>query len=142
MSQPPQPGLELPEPSAPGEPFLLLHAGGRRLGVPLPEVREVITARPYTRLPGAPAAVEGLINLRGRLVTVIDLAAALGASPAPVERARVVVVDHRGKQIGLAVDDVSRIVMVDPTTGEPVEEADGHEFQVLDTAALLGPALA
>lgn len=153
MSESPEPEIELPEPPPPGEPFLLLDAAGHWLGVPLPEVLEVVTPRECTRLPGAPAAVLGLVNLRGRVVTVVDLAATAGLAPGPSAPGRVVVVEHRGRRVGLAVDDAPRILKIDleavtgATTDDPLPtagatEVEGRKLAILDTEALLGPVLA
>src|SRR5687768_573233 len=57
---------------------LVFVAEDRRYGCPLDAIREIVPLRAATRLAGAPAYVVGLINLRGRLVTVVDLAAQLG----------------------------------------------------------------
>lgn len=145
--------LELPEPPPPGEPFLLLTAAGRWFGVPLDRVLEVVTSRECTRLPGAPAHVLGLVNLRGRVVTVIDLASALRLAESSGGHQRIAVVEHAGKRAGIAVDDTTRILTIDPSVlspagpGEelPIEsigEVDGRTLAVLDTDTLVGAALA
>lgn len=153
MSDLPAPDLELPEPPDPGEPYLLLQAAGRAFGVPLPDVLEVVTPRECTRLPGAPVEVLGLVNLRGRVVTVVDLATAIGLLARPEAPGRVVVVEHRGKRVGLSVDDAPRILMIDPASLErpgvddpltvyAATEAEGRPLAVLDTRAVLGAVLA
>lgn len=153
MSELPASDLELPEPPDPGEPYLLLEAAGRAFGVPLPNVLEVVSPRACTPLPGAPAEVLGLINLRGRVVTVVDLGTAMGLLDRPRPPGRVVVVDQRGARIGLSVDDAPRILMIDPAGlerpagDEPLPvyastEAEGRPFAILDIGVLLGPVLA
>lgn len=153
MSESPEPEIELPEPPPPGEPVLLLEAAGHWLGVPLPEVLEVVTPRRCTPLPGAPAAVLGLVNLRGRVVTVVDLAASAGLARRPEDAGRVVVVEHRGRRVGLAVADAPRILKIDPDSvagpaaGDALPavgatEVEGRKLVILDTEALLGPLLA
>jgi purine-binding chemotaxis protein CheW len=94
--------------------MVLLATGGRLFGIAIESIREIITARPFTPLPGAADHVCGLINVRGRIVTVVDLAARLQLprSVAGPDH-RVVLVDHRGKRVGIAVDEVVRIVDVD-----------------------------
>lgn len=132
------------------ERMLLCDAGGCWVALPLRTVLEVVPARPLTRLPGASREVAGLANLRGQIVTVVDLAARLGRTPAAGTAGhRLVVVEHRGRSIGLAVRDVVRIVQPGPDELRPATE-DGEEsfvratgevehrpFQVLDTDALL-----
>jgi purine-binding chemotaxis protein CheW len=145
---------ELPlENAAPREPLLLLAAGGRRLALPLGRVREIVTARPITRLPGAESGVAGLVNVRGRMITVLDLGTRLGAHPATdAPGHRVVVLEHRGRSVGLAVEEVLRILQADPTSFAPPEPSDQgrdflkatgrveeHAFTVLDPDSLFHP---
>ncbi len=90
-------------------------------------VREIVPMRAATRLPGAPAWVCGLVNLRGALVVVADLAARLG-----VRRAggvgEVLVADALGKSLGVLVDGVRDVTTFDDGRLEAVEgerAADG-----------------
>ena len=85
-------------------------------GIELDAVREIIPYRGATRLPGAPPHVAGLVNVRGALVTVIDLGALLEGSPSARERSSVMLVEHGAKVVGTAVDevlDVRRVVDVE-----------------------------
>ena len=66
--------------------------------------------RPATRLPGAPAWVRGLINLRGTLVTVVDLGVRFGAGEGGAKS--IVVVEAAGKAFGIGVDDVRDVQAV------------------------------
>jgi purine-binding chemotaxis protein CheW len=110
---------------------MIVVAGGERRGIDLDAVREVATPRAYTPLPGAPACVLGLANLRGRIVTVVDLAAALGREPGDAPDGRIVVVSHAGRGVGLAVDEVVGIDPAAVPTAAPLE-----------AASLLGPLFA
>jgi purine-binding chemotaxis protein CheW len=60
---------------------LVFEVGGRRFGLPAADLREIVRAVSVTPLPGGPAAVEGVINVRGSVVPVIDLRRALGLPP-------------------------------------------------------------
>lgn len=94
--------------------IVLLGVGGHWFGVAIGAIREIIPPRPYTPLPGSEPYVCGLINLRGRIVTVVDLGARLGlraASAGPDHS--VVVLEHGGRLVGMAVEEVSRIVRAD-----------------------------
>lgn len=85
-------------------------------GIELDAVREIIPYRGATRLPGAPPHVAGLVNVRGAIVTVIDLGALLEGSPSARERSSVMLVEHGAKVVGTAVDevlDVRRVVDVE-----------------------------
>jgi purine-binding chemotaxis protein CheW len=145
--------------AAAAERMVLFVVGEHRFGVPIGRIREIIPQRPYTPLPGSEAFVCGLINLRGRIVTVVDLGARLGLAPASFHPDHsVVIVEHRGRLVGLAVQDVARIVAVDPdallTSGETlrslnvdraylrgVGEADDEIFVAVDPDQILDPIL-
>jgi purine-binding chemotaxis protein CheW len=109
--------------AAPTERMMLVAVGGHRFGLPIEAVREIVPARPYTPLPGSGSHVAGLVNLRGRIVTVIDLGARLGLAPAAtLPMHSVVIVEHAGTLLGLAVKGIHRILDVDrEALGEPAE---------------------
>lgn len=137
----------------PTEPLLLAAAGGRWFGIPLEAVREIVTARPFTPLPGAPAAICGVINLRGKVLTVVDLGTSLHLPRASAsDDHRVVVLEQGGRAVGLAVAEVAQILRMDPSTLEPPAEgsprgvssvgsSEGTAYAVLDPEALLSPIM-
>ena len=84
---------------------MLCRVAGRVVGVELGTVREIIPARRPTRLPGAGTYVAGLVNVRGTIVTVIDLAARLADVPAK-GTGSIVLIEHGAKLVGVAVDEV------------------------------------
>ena len=71
-------------------------------------VREIIPQRKATRLPGAPAFVCGLINLRGTIVTVLDLGTRLDGSRPPMRDlgGSIILAEHGTRVVGVAVDEV------------------------------------
>jgi chemotaxis signal transduction protein len=83
-------------------------------GCPIGAVREIVPQRRATRLPGTPPAVQGLINLRGTIVTVIDLPLWLGAQQPAASDGSIVLVDHGARVAGVAVDEVLDVQMVAP----------------------------
>jgi len=91
------------------EPFLIVKGGGTCFGVPQRLVREIVPARRVTRLPGAPEAVRGLLNVRGALVTVLDLAAHFAVGRCETPDAPVVIAVTEGRTLGLLVDDVLEV---------------------------------
>jgi purine-binding chemotaxis protein CheW len=86
--------------------LVLFRLAERVYGIELGTVREIIPFRRATRLPGAPDYVSGLINVRGSIVTVIDLGARLDERTTGRQDGSVILVEHGGKVIGLAVDEV------------------------------------
>lgn len=94
-------------------PVLMCLCGEDRYGLPLGEVAQVLPARACTPVPGASAAVLGLVALSGRVVSVIGLAAALGRpDPGGEPQGHFVVLRGGGAGIALAVDRVEGIVQV------------------------------
>ena len=85
--------------------LLLFAVAGTVYGCDIGTVREIVPVRRATRLPGAPGYVSGLINLRGAIVTVIDLAARLAGS-AVATGGSIVLAEYGSKQVGIAVDEV------------------------------------
>jgi len=80
---------------------------GHWLAFPITSVREILPPRRFTRLPGTGPEVCGLIGLRGRIVTVLDLGAILGLTPsASREEHRLVLLEHETRVIGMAVDSM------------------------------------
>lgn len=111
---------------AAGRRALLFAVSGRLYGCEVETVREILPVRRCTRLPGAPPFVCGLINLRGTVVTVVDLALRLGGRhPAAVDGS-IVVVDLGARVAGLAVDEVRDVVRLrDDAVDECEADAGG-----------------
>jgi purine-binding chemotaxis protein CheW len=101
--------------------------GRETYGVPITSLREIVRVPEITAIPDAPEYVEGVINLRGKIVSVLDLRKRLGeAEIAPSKRNRILVVEHRGRLCGLIVDSASDVLKipaadVDPSPTEFVE---------------------
>lgn len=104
--------------------MLLFRAAGRLCACDLDAVREIVPGRPATRLPGAPSWVDGLINVRGTLLTVVDLAVRFGAARAAGGAGgagAIVVVSGAGKVFGLRVDGVRDVRTLAEGSLEPVD---------------------
>lgn len=97
------------------------------LAFPITRVREILPPRGFTRLPGCGPEVCGLVGLRGRIVTVLDLGAILGLRPAAaLEDHRMVLLEHEGRVVGMAVD---AMVAVTRTTARDLSL--GRETRVI-----------
>ena len=108
-------------PNATLQNLLIVEVQGQLFALDASFLREVIPARGATRIPGAPALVKGLINLRGSLIVVADVAMRLmgpDAGLAP-DDGSIVLVEVEGKSLGLAVQDVRDVVALE------VEPIDG-----------------
>jgi len=77
-------------------------------------IQEVMRPSPLTVVPHAPDEVLGIVNLRGKIVTILDLGLRLGFPKAvPDRESRIFIIDDRGEFIGLLVDRVDEVVEVD-----------------------------
>lgn len=106
---------------------------GDLYGIDVMHVQEVMRGQRLTRVPLTPPAVAGLLNLRGQVVTAIELRERLGRPPRPDgEEAVVVVVRPRGEAVSLLVDSIADVVFVDPADFEaPPDTLDGAARQLI-----------
>lgn len=93
---------------------------GLLFGVDVTRVQEVIRYQAVTRVPLAPAEVSGLINLRGQIVTAIDLRSRLKLRPRAADRLPMnVVLRSDDGAVALLVDEIGDVVTIDHTKWEP-----------------------
>lgn len=93
-----------------GEQLLIFQVGVHTYGIQIGQVREVVGWRPATPLPGAPPTVQGVMDLRGQVVPIVDMGERFGVPRSqPGQAARIMVVDLGGRQVGLVVDEVSGV---------------------------------
>lgn len=100
--------------------FLVVGLGDRPLGIPAMRVRKVVRLPAVTRVPGAPAMIAGVMNLRGQLITAIDMRARLGLPPASHGLAPMAIItEHSHHLYALVVDSVGDVVRSRPERQEP-----------------------
>jgi purine-binding chemotaxis protein CheW len=92
-----------------GDTFVTFVVDKQRFGVPVLRVQDILSPEHIALVPLAPASICGLINLRGRIVTVIDVRTRLGLPAYDGERAMGVTVEHRGDLFTLLVDRVGDV---------------------------------
>jgi len=118
------------------------------------QVQEIIRVGSWTRVPNAPVHVLGVINLRGRIMPVIDPKARMDLKPSSTtKRSRIVVVETDGKVLGLLVDSVSQVLRLPSRVVEPppdelsdsgkayikgVGKLDGRLVMLMDIYRILG----
>ena len=100
-------------------PIITFRMGKEYYGFHIARIKEVVRHLPLTRIPRAPDYMPGIINLRGGVVTVVDLAMRFGLPPVAVpDEAFIVVVEimheDRPHMVGLQVDFVHEVVKIDP----------------------------
>ena len=95
--------------------LITFEVGGQVFGLDIMAIREIRAWTPVTRLPRVPHYVAGVVNLRGTVLPVIDLAARLGWEPTEPTPRHAIIVTHLGGQAsGLIVESVSDIVTIQP----------------------------
>ncbi|MGX5654952.1 chemotaxis protein CheW [Geodermatophilus nigrescens] len=106
---------------------------GDLYGVEVEHVQEVLRSQKLTRVPLAPPAVAGLINLRGQVVTAIELRERLGRRPRSADTdAVVIVVRLHGEAVSLLVDSIADVVDVDAADFEaPPDTLDGQARELI-----------
>ena len=119
------------------ERFLVIRLGDETYGLPIAAVDEVVRLpETLTRLPKAPAYVQGVMNLRGKVIPVIDQRQRFSVSGEAVgEARRVVVVTLGGLQAGFAVDAVVRILEIEADDLMPAPELSADGGRLFDRAA-------
>jgi purine-binding chemotaxis protein CheW len=121
----------------PTEHLATFFLAGEEYGVDVRLVQEIIRVSDITQVPRAPQFVKGVINLRGRIIPVIDLKRKLGLGEVEItKQARIVVVKVRERQMGLLVDGASQVLKV------PVSliEAAPEEIVEIDASYIRGVA--
>lgn len=88
--------------------------GGQLFGLPILRVQDVFKPERLTRVPLAPPEVSGVLNLRGRIVTIIDLRVRLGLGRSDNDAARMAVgIETAGESYGLLVDAVGEVLKLE-----------------------------
>jgi purine-binding chemotaxis protein CheW len=91
--------------------FLTVEVAGQMFGIPVLQVSDVLGPQHITRVPLAPPQVAGSLNLRGRIVTAIDVRARLGLAADENRKAKIsVVVENGGELYSLLVDNVGEVL--------------------------------
>jgi purine-binding chemotaxis protein CheW len=113
---------QTPSAAATGEErqLVVFQLGAELYGVEIARVHEIIRLQPVTRVPRAPSFVEGVINLRGKVIPVVDMRRRFGLPLAEHTRAtRIVVLEIGDQVVGAIVDGVSEVLRVNAATVEP-----------------------
>jgi purine-binding chemotaxis protein CheW len=102
--------------------LVVFQLGEEEYAITVERVREVVKADRITRVPGAPPYVRGIINLRGRVVPVIDLRQRLGLGAVTLERPRIMVVEDGPALVGMLVDRASEVLRLQSGQLQPPDE--------------------
>ena len=109
--------------------------GNETFGVRIGSVREIVRVPEITAVPSAPETVEGVINLRGKIIPVMDLRKRFGQSETqPDKKNRILVVELEGKLVGLIVNAASEVLKIAPSD----IEAPGNLFSEGESSYVTG----
>ncbi|MFK7768398.1 MAG: chemotaxis protein CheW [Mariniblastus sp.] len=141
------------EPNSSRESYCTFRLGSLNLGVEVSNVQEVLRYQPTTRVPLTSSVVHGLMNLRGQIVTALDLRSRLGLPKSESENPLMnVVIRSPDGPVSLLVDEIGDVVEVDQQRFEPPPETlqgahrefirgtmkmDDELLLLLDTASVL-----
>lgn len=133
--------------------YLTAMIGGQLFGLPILRLQDVFLPERLTRVPLAPPAIAGVLNLRGRIVTLIDLRVSLGLAPREDDGpAMAIGVESQGESYGLLIDSVGEVLKLEDATREPnpvnlepqlarvcagVHRLDGELLMVVDVDRVL-----
>jgi len=113
--------------------FSTFFVGGLFFGIDVRSVQEVLCFQPMTRVPQAPDVIEGLINLRGQIVTAIDMRRRLGLPVRSGDESPMnMVVRTADGAVSLLVDEIGDVLDVDSATWEkPPENLDSEAREII-----------
>ena len=113
--------------------------GEERYAIDIQSVREIRGWSPATPLPNAQPFMQGVVNLRGLVLPVMDLARRLGGpASAPSARHAVIVIEYEGRLMGLLVDGVSGILGIEPGSLQPAPDLSGGGSESLLEGIITG----
>jgi len=108
------------ESSSAEQQLVVFDLSGEAYGISIESVREIIRLQEITEVPRTPAFVEGVINLRGKVIPVVDLRSRFGLEEKDRDQDnRIVNVDIGGHEIGMVVDAVTEVLRISSNLVEP-----------------------
>jgi purine-binding chemotaxis protein CheW len=139
--------------TAPETEYVTVLIAEQLFGLPIERVHDVFMVDRLTRVPLAPPEVAGILNLRGRVVTTIDMRRRLDLPAREEKRFNMAVgIEHRGESYGLLIDSVGEVLKIPAASREPnpvnldprwsrvaegVVQLDGRLMVVLDVERVL-----
>ena len=134
--------------------YLVVHIADQIFGIPVMQIQDVLRHMAFTRVPLAPAEVAGALNLRGRIVTAINVRKKLGLSVEDMpENPMSVVVEHDHELYSLMIDKVADVISIEETQiketpptlddlwrdiSNGIYKMDGRLLLLMDVSKLLG----
>lgn len=132
--------------------FVTVKVGKQSFGIPVLDVEDIIGPQPVTRVPLSLDVIRGSLNLRGRIVTAVDLRTRLSMPKADGDNHMNVVVEYKGDLYSLVVDEVGDVLNISSAAIDPhpatmavklrevsngIHKLDGELLVLLDVAEIL-----
>ncbi len=116
--------------------FLTFHLAGEDYGIEIAYVTEIIGIQPITEVPDMPAFIRGVINLRGKVIPIMDVRSRFHFKLRDYDgRTCIIVVEVKENCVGLIVDEVKEVLVIPETQVEPPpargQESGGHYLKGL-----------
>ena len=103
--------------------LVVFQLGGEEFGVEIMQVQEIIRMPDLTRIPQSPEYVEGVINLRGKIIVVVNLDTKFALHSKELdEDSRIIIVEVGGNVVGMVVDSVSEVMRLSASNVEPAPD--------------------
>ena len=118
--------------------LVVFSLGAEEYGLPITTVQEIIRYTQPRTIPSAPPSVRGVINLRGKIIPVVDLKSRLGLDGGDAEESKIVIVEAGTVTAGLIVDDVDEVITVDEAS---LEQAPTGDVGYISAVAKVGDRL-
>ena len=96
--------------------YVTATVAGQLFGLPIARVQDVFVLDRLTRVPLAAPEIAGVLNLRGRIVTAIDMRRRLGLAPGEVRKCMAIGIEYRGESYGLLIDMIGEVLNL-PSSG-------------------------
>lgn len=115
--------------------LVVFQLGTEEFGVDIKQVKEIIKVTEITRIPNSPSFVEGVINLRGQITTVMDLRKRLDLMVSEqTENTRIIIVELEKNTVGMIVDSVAEVLRLPRSEIEPTPSISTE----VDTEYIMG----
>lgn len=92
--------------------YICFHLGSEEYAIPLLDVREVVAIPDITPVPQTPPYFLGIMNLRGQVISVIDLRVKLGMKPNQTKESAIIICDLGERSIGVVVDSINYVITI------------------------------
>ena len=107
------PGEKIAPDAEETKPFVIFRLGDEEFGVDVMNIKEIARITSITRVPRSADFIEGVINLRGSLVTVINLRKTFGFEPKEIDAdSRIIIAELEGKSVGMLVDAATEVLRI------------------------------